>query len=81
MTLYSYTVAADTGFAPNPFHGFCTLACCKPGIRRTAQEVTSKRGERRPLATTSTARAMEENGYILRTPRLIPIPASERGPR
>ena len=37
MRLYSYTVAVDTGFAPNPFHGFCTLACCKPGIRRTAQ--------------------------------------------
>ena len=37
-TLYSYTVAQDNGFAPNPFHGFCTLACCKPGIRRTAKE-------------------------------------------
>ena len=38
MTLYSYIVAHDNGFAPNPFHGFCTLACCKPGIRRTAKE-------------------------------------------
>ena len=38
MTLYSYIVAVDTGFAPNPFHGFCTLACCKPVIRRTAHE-------------------------------------------
>ena len=38
MTLYSYTIAIDTGFAPNPFNGFCTLACCKPGIRRTAQD-------------------------------------------
>ena len=37
-TLYSYTVVHDNGFAPNPFHGFCTLACCKPGIRRTAKE-------------------------------------------
>ena len=27
----------DTGFAPNPFFGYCTLACCKPVIRRTAQ--------------------------------------------
>ena len=24
----------DNGFAPNPFHGFLTLACCKPGIRK-----------------------------------------------
>ena len=38
MTLYSYTIVVDSGFAPNPFHGFCTLACCKPGVRRTAQE-------------------------------------------
>ena len=38
MTLYSYIVANDTGFAPNPFHGFCTLACCKPRIRKSARE-------------------------------------------
>ena len=30
-------VAADTGVAPNPFGGICTLVVCKPGIRRTAQ--------------------------------------------
>ncbi len=36
-TLYSYKVARDFGFAPNPFWGFCTLACCKPDIRRSAQ--------------------------------------------
>lgn len=27
----------DSGFAPNPFHGFLTLATCKPGIRRNTQ--------------------------------------------
>ena len=37
VTLYSYVVAGDHGFSPNPFHGFCTLACCKPDIRRRAQ--------------------------------------------
>jgi hypothetical protein len=37
VRLYSYVVARDFGFAPNPFHGFCTLATCKPDIRRTAQ--------------------------------------------
>jgi len=36
MKLYSYVMVSDTGFAPNPFDGFCTLACCKPNIRRTA---------------------------------------------
>ena len=34
--LYSYVVARDYGFAPNPFNGWCTLATCKPEIRRTA---------------------------------------------
>jgi hypothetical protein len=36
MKLYSYVVARDYGFAPNPFHGFCTLATCKPKIRAGA---------------------------------------------
>lgn len=34
--IYCYILRHDSGFAPNPFHGWCTLACCKPGIRRTA---------------------------------------------
>lgn len=37
MKLYSYVVARDYGFAPNPFFGVCTLATCKPNIRRVAQ--------------------------------------------
>lgn len=37
MRLYSYVVCYDSGFAPNPFYGWCTLATCKPDIRRTAQ--------------------------------------------
>jgi hypothetical protein len=36
MTLHSYVVARDYGFAPNPFFGVCTLATCKPKIRATA---------------------------------------------
>ena len=35
--LFTYVVAHDTGFAPNPFHGFCTLAVCKPRIRKGAK--------------------------------------------
>lgn len=34
--LLSYVVARDFGFAPNPFFGACSLATCKPGIRRVA---------------------------------------------
>lgn len=37
MRLHSYVVARDFGFAPNPFYGFCTVATCKPIIRKTAR--------------------------------------------
>jgi putative DNA base modification enzyme with NMAD domain len=36
MRVFSYVVARDYGFAPNPFHGYCTLATCKPRIRARA---------------------------------------------
>jgi len=35
-SLFSYVVRYDSGFAPNPFHGCCTLATCKPEIRKQA---------------------------------------------
>jgi hypothetical protein len=37
QSVFSYVVTHDSGFAPNPFHGLCTIACCKPQIRRTAR--------------------------------------------
>jgi hypothetical protein len=37
MRLFSYKLKYDTGFAPNPFHGVCTLATCKSGMRRSKQ--------------------------------------------
>jgi hypothetical protein len=37
MAVYLYVVARDFGFAPNPFHGVCTLATCKPVVRKMAQ--------------------------------------------
>ncbi len=36
MRLFSYVVARDYGFAPNPFYGVCTMATCKPRIRKAA---------------------------------------------
>lgn len=36
MTLFSYCIPTDDGAAPNPFWKVCTLAICKPVIRRTA---------------------------------------------
>jgi Nucleotide modification associated domain 2 len=35
--LASYVVRWDHGFAPNPFYGTCTLATCKPAIRKRAE--------------------------------------------
>ena len=34
--LFSYVLVTDSGFAPNPYHGYCTLATCKPKIRAHA---------------------------------------------
>ena len=38
MKLYAYVMTSDTGFAPNPYWGDCTLATCKPRIRQSAQK-------------------------------------------
>lgn len=37
MTVWSYKISRDFGFAPNPFFGYCTVACCKPNIRERAK--------------------------------------------
>lgn len=34
MTVFSYVIEHDLGFAPNPFSRVCTLGCCKPDIRK-----------------------------------------------
>lgn len=35
LNLYSYVLDHDLGLAPNPFWGYCTLAVCKPKIRKS----------------------------------------------
>jgi hypothetical protein len=37
VKLSAYIIRVDSGFAPNPFGHHCTLACCKPTIRRKAE--------------------------------------------
>lgn len=37
MATLTYRLNHDLGFAPNPFFGWCTLACCMPKIRRSAK--------------------------------------------
>lgn len=36
--LFTYCIPYDDGAAPNPYWGTCTLAICKPVIRRTARK-------------------------------------------
>lgn len=36
-SVYLYAVSYDLGFAPNPYGGLCSLACCKPRIRNSAK--------------------------------------------
>ena len=35
--IFRYVVRQDRGGSPNPFNGWCSLAVCKPMIRRTAR--------------------------------------------
>jgi len=35
-SVFSYVVRYDSGFAPNTFYDWCTLATCKPTIRKVA---------------------------------------------
>lgn len=36
--IFSYVVRYDSGFAPNPFGKYCSLATCKPRIRKKVQK-------------------------------------------
>ena len=38
MRLFSYKMTNDSGFAPNPFFGFLTIATCKPRIRNSKRK-------------------------------------------
>jgi hypothetical protein len=37
VSVYVYAISYDLGFAPNPFGGLCSLACCKPQVRARAK--------------------------------------------
>lgn len=59
MSLLSYIVRYDSGFAPNPFKGVCTLATCKPAIRQT-----SKNGDW-IVGCGSAAKKINRGGYLV----------------
>ena len=49
MRVHTYCVEHDLGFAPNPFHGTCSLGCCAPQLRKyaTRGDVVVGRGSAR----------------------------------
>lgn len=64
--VYMYVVDRDFGFAPNPFHGTCTLATCKPPIRKGAAvgDWVIGMGGGRLKATGRCVYAMEVTGAV-----------------
>ena len=70
-SLFSYIVRYDSGFAPNPFHGYCTLATCKPLIRGRAQI------DDWLVGTGSNARSIRRGGYLVYAMRVTEILSTE----
>lgn len=67
VRLYSYVVRYDSGFAPNPFYGICTLATCKPDIRKTAE------GGDWVVGTGSADRRIGRGGFLVYALRVTEI--------
>lgn len=65
--IYSYVVRYDSGFAPNPFYGVCTLATCKPDIRRTASVGDWV------IGSGSNDRAVRRGGYLVYAMRVSEV--------
>jgi len=74
MRLFTYILRSDTGFAPNPFWGFCTLACCKPAIRRVARVGDLVIG----LSPKSHGHRL---AYAMEVTEVVPFPEYWRDPR
>lgn len=78
MRLFSYVVRYDSGFAPNPFYGYCTLATCKPSIRRTANVGDWV------IGTGSASRKVKLGGhlvYAMRISEILTFEAYDADPR
>ncbi|WP_420723120.1 hypothetical protein [Hwanghaeella sp. LZ110] len=69
-SLFSYVVRYDSGFAPNPFFGFCTLATCKPDIRKAAQKGDWIVG------TGSASKAINRGGHLVFAMRVSETPST-----
>lgn len=75
MRLCSYVVVYDSGFAPNPFWGLCTLAACTPNH----QGLRLKGGEW--LVGNSSAKAGHRLIYAMRVSDVLDFDQYYRDPR
>ena len=74
MRLVSYKMTHDSGFAPNPFHGYLTLATCKPGIRRSgSRRVGDWIAGFTSAALCGDAVGRERLVYLMRADEIIPL--------
>lgn len=84
--LYSYLMTHDSGFAPNPFFGFLTLATCMADIRRTKNVGDWIAGfAGKALVRKSRERGISINHqgliYLMRIGEIIPLDAYFDDPR
>ena len=74
IRLFTYKQTHDTGFAPNPFHGICTLATCKPKIRLHKQVGDWIAGFTSTALTKGATRVGEERLiYLMRISEVVPL--------
>jgi hypothetical protein len=76
MTLFTYIVTHDSGFAPNPYHGYCTLATCKPKIR-----IRAKTGDWVAGAGSVRTVGHDRLVYAMKVAEVIPIERYAADPR
>jgi hypothetical protein len=74
IRLFAYKQTHDTGFAPNPFHGVCTLATCKPMIRRCKKKGDWIAGFSSVKLTRGETQVGEERLiYLMRVEDVVPL--------
>lgn len=66
-SVFSYVVRYDSGFVPNPFYGYSTLATCKPDIRGSASVGDWVVG------SGSNDRSVRRGGYLVHAMRITEI--------
>ncbi len=74
IRLFAYKQTHDTGFAPNPFHGVCTLATCKWMIRRCKKKGDWIAGFSSAELTRGETQVGEERLiYLMRVEDVVPL--------